>query len=260
MSLAVMLAACGGGGGGSSAEAGGAPAGNPPPAAMATAYPASVLLGSVAPVSLSLTTGANAASVVMISPVAAPLVTPGDNALASTYRPAAFPGAGIACVSAPGNTIGTLTGVNAGVNIKSAAVLLDGSWTVSAAPLQTWEALGASTAVFDGWENCGAKAEGAPSPSSTLTVAANGSFTDNVFDGNPSTTVNIVDRQLTTAQASAMLSAQGYLDSTQPANPTQVYLRILQNASGQTVLEEQGIPQSGATAGNPGFVAIYFRR
>ena len=68
-------------------------------------------------------------------------------------------------------------------------------------PSANWTTLGASGAVFDGWENCGAKAEGAPSPSSTLTVNADGSFSDNVFDGNPSTTVTTVNQSFTAAQA-----------------------------------------------------------
>ncbi len=74
--------------------------------------------------------------------------------------------------------------------------MLDGSWTASTTPDANWSALGASAAVFDGWENCGAKAEGSPSPSSTLTINADGSFSDNVFDGNPTTTVTIVDQRL----------------------------------------------------------------
>jgi hypothetical protein len=222
----------------------------------------SLLLGNAVTLSLSVAsnTSTSVVSLVLVSPVAAPLVVAGNNTLATAYRPATFPGAGIACVSGPGNTIGTLTGVNTGVNVKSAAVLLDGTWGQPASATTAWQMLGASNAVFDGWENCGAKPEGAPSASSTLTVAANGSFTDNVFDGNPSTTVSIVNRSYTSAQAAAMLSPQGYLDSTQPANPTTVYLHIYQNAAGQTVLEEQGIPVSGASTANPGYVAIYFRR
>lgn len=254
---AMLLAACGGGGGGGGDGGASAP---PPPASDATVYQNSTTLGSVGAVSLSLIAATTTANAMLISPVAAPLLAAGTTPLVSTHLATGEAGAGIACVSAPTNSIGTVTGVNAGVNIKSVAALLDNSWSVSATPSANWTTLGASGAVFDGWENCGAKAEGAPSPSSTLTVNADGSFTDNVFDGNPSTTVTTVNQSFTAAQAAALLSDAGYADSSQPANPQVIRLRIYHNAAQQTVLVEQGIPASGATSQNPGFIAIYLPR
>ncbi|MFM0630011.1 hypothetical protein [Paraburkholderia xenovorans] len=253
---AALLAACGGGGGG------GGSGGSAPPASSSNAsvYQNSTTLGSVDAVSLSLIAATTTANAMLVSPVAAPLLTAGNNTLVSTHLPTNVTGAGTACVSAPTNSIGTVTGVNAGVNIKSVAALLDNSWTVSATPSANWTTLGARGAVFDGWENCGAKAEGAPSPSSTLTVNTDGSFSDNVFDGNPSTTVTTVNQSFTAAQAASLLSDAGHLDSSQPANPQTIRLKIYHNAAQQTVLVEQGIPVSGATSQNPGFVAIYFPR
>lgn len=253
---AALLAACGGGGGGGG-SGGSAP---PAPSSNASVYQNSTTLGSVGAVSLSLIAATTTANAMLVSPVAAPLLTAGNNTLVSTHLATNVTGAGTACVSAATNSIGTVTGVNAGVNIKSVAALLDNSWTVSATPSANWTTLGASSAVFDGWENCGAKAEGAPSPSSTLTVNADGSFSDNVFDGNPSTTVTTVNQSFTAAQAASLLSDAGYLDSSQPANPQTIRLKIYHNAAQQTVLVEQGIPVSGATSQNPGFVAIYFPR
>ena len=253
----VALSGCGGGGGGSDNGSPGTPAAATPSAIV---YQDSLLLGSVTPQSLSFVAATMTANALIVSPVAAPLVVPGNNPLVSSYFQGTVPGAGIACVSSPTNSIGTVTGVNAGVNIKSVAVMLDASWTLSTAPDANWSALAASAAAFDGWENCGAKAEGSPSPSSTLTINADGSFSDNIFDGNPSTTVTIVDQSFSSTQAASMLSDAGYLDASQAGNPQTLRLKVYQNAAKQTLLVEQGIPASGASSENPGFVAIYFQR
>ncbi|MDP9155993.1 MAG: hypothetical protein M3O74_17290 [Pseudomonadota bacterium] len=251
----VTLTACGGGGSDN------APSTAPGPVSpVATVYQNSLTLGSVAPQSLSFIAATTTANAMIVSPVAAPLLAAGNSPLVSSHFQGGVTGAGIACVSAPTNSIGTVTGVNAGVNIKSVAVLLDGTWTVSTTPAATWTALVSNAATFDGWENCGAKAEGSPSPSSTLIVAADGSFTDNVFNGNPSTTVSIVDQGFTASQAALMLSDAGYLDASQAGNPQVIHLKIYQNATRQTLIVEQGIPSSGATNSNPGYVAIYFQR
>lgn len=255
---AALLAGCGGGGGGGTSTTGGSTA--PATPSNLSVYSNSLTLGSTAAVSLSLITATTTAPAQLVSPVTAPLLTSGNTTLTSTYLASNAPGAGTACVSAPTNSIGTVVGVNAGVNIKSVAALLNSSWTASVTPSTNWAALGASGAVFDGWENCGAKAEGAPSPSSTLTVNADGSFSDNVFDGNPSTTVTIVNQSFTVAQSVALLSDAGYVDASQPSNPQIIRLKVYQNAAQQTVLVEQGIPVSGATSQNPGFIAIYFQR
>lgn len=256
---AALIAACGGGGGDGGAGSSGAGAAPAAPANVSV-YPNSLTLGSVNAVPLSLSAATTTTNAMLISPVVAPLLTAGNNPLVSTHLAAGVPGAGTACVSAVTNSIGTVAGVNAGVNIKSVAALLDNSWSASATPSANWTALGAAGAVFDGWENCGAKAEGAPSPSSTLTVNADGSFSDNVFDGNPSTTVTTINQSFTAAQAASLLSDAGYLDSSQPADPQTIRLKLYHNAAQQTVLVEQGIPASGATGQNPGFIAIYFPR
>jgi hypothetical protein len=256
LAIATMtLAGCGGGGSDDSTSSTPAPV-----SPVATAYQNSLTLGSVAPQSLSFIAATSIANAMVTSPVATPLIVAGSTPLVSSHFQSGVAGAGIACVSAATNSIGTVTGVNAGVNIKSVAVLLDGTWTVSPTPAATWNALGSTAATFDGWENCGAKAEGSPSPSSTLIVHADGSFTDNVFNGNPSTTVSIVDQGFTASQATLMLSDAGYTDVSQASNPQIIRLKIYQNAARQTLLVEQAIPSSGATNDNPGYVAVYFPR
>ncbi|SDR35136.1 hypothetical protein SAMN05443245_4955 [Paraburkholderia fungorum] len=253
---ALLLAACGGGGGGDSSGAADTPPATPP----MSVYQNSVTLGSTSTVSLSIIPATTTANAILVSPVVAPLLMAGNNSLVSMHLSTTTSGSGIACVSAATNSIGTVTGVNAGVNIRSVAALLDNTWSVSASPSADWAMLGASAAIFDGWENCGAKAEGAPSPSSTLIVNADGSFSDNVFDGNPSTTVTIVGQSFNATQAASLLSNDGYLDMSQPATPQIIRLRLYHNAARQTVLVEQGIPVSGATNQTPGFIAIYFPR
>jgi hypothetical protein len=259
--LAVGALGCGGGGDDGGSNAGTPTVGNPAPAPQKVAvYQNSLTLGSTSAVSLSVVAGTSTTNAMLVSPVATPLLSAGNNPVLSTHLAANVPGAGIACVSAAANSIGTVTGVNAGVDVKSVAVLLDDGWSASAAPSANWAALGASGAVFDGWENCGAKAEGAPSPSSTLTVNAGGSFSDNVFDGNPSTTVTTINQNFTAAQAASLLSDTGYLDGSQPALAQTIRLKLYHNVAQQTVLVEVGIPVSGATGQNPGFIAIYFQR
>jgi hypothetical protein len=255
---ALLLAACGGGGGGSGGDSG--TPDTPPMTPAMVVYQNSLTLGSTNPVSLSIIPATTTANPILVSPVVAPLLAAGNTALVSMHLSTTTSGSGIACVSAATNSIGTVTGVNAGVNIKSVAALLDNTWSVSGTPSADWATLGANAALFDGWENCGAKAEGAPSPSSTLIVNANGSFSDNVFDGNPSTTVTTVSQSFNAAQAASLLSSGGYLDTSQPAAAQIIRLTLYHNAAHQTVLVEQGIPVSGATNQTPGFIAIYFPR
>lgn len=259
LAAARIVAACGGGGGDGGSTSSSTPS-TPSPSTNASVYQNSLTLGSVNTVSLSIIAATTTTNAMLVSPVVAPLLIAGNNALVSLHLSTNTAGSGIACVSAVANSVGTVTGVNVGVNIKSVAALLDNTWSVSGTPSADWAALGASAAVFDGWENCGAKAEGAPSPSSTLIVGADGSFSDNVFDGNPSTTVTTVNQSFTSAQAASLLSTAGYLDASQPATPQIIRLTLYHNAAHQTVLVEQGIPVSGATNQTPGFIAIYFPR
>lgn len=78
--VAALVAACGGGGGGggSSGDSAGAP---PAPSSNASAYQNSMTLGSVGAVSLSLIAATTTVNAMLVSPVAAPLLVAGNNAL-----------------------------------------------------------------------------------------------------------------------------------------------------------------------------------
>jgi uncharacterized protein YunC (DUF1805 family) len=261
MGWVMCVAGCGGCGGGGGGGGGDADSASSTPAtADAMAYPRSVELGNTSAVALSVVPATTTSTATLESPVAAPLTVAGNTALVSLHQQNGYAGAGIACVSASANSVGTVTNVNVGVNVKSVAALLDATWTSVTNPVSTWNSFGANGKVFDGWENCGAKAEGGPSPSSTLIVHADGSFSDNVFDGNPATTVHIVDQGFDPTQAAAMLSDAGLLDTSQPTNPQIIRLAIYRNAAGQALLVEQAIPTAGASNATPGYVAVYFAR
>jgi hypothetical protein len=156
------------------------------------------------------------------------------------------PGAAVACVSAPSDRIGTVTGVNLGVNIKSIAVLLDARWQPDPAPRL-------AGARFDNWENCGAKLEGRPSPASTLVVAPDGSASDDVNDGNPATTFSLVPRRYSAADLAAMLRPAGQTDAD---SHLRITARVYRGPPGRVLIME-GTPLDGQAEG---FIAGYVER
>lgn len=260
-SCLCMVAACGGGSGGSGGDNGNAVAVQATPApvqagAAAVAYPRSVVLGSLAAQPLELREAAPPAATVLVAPAASALLVAGGNPLSSLYRNPGVPGALVACVSAPTSSTGLVGGINLGVNIKSAAVLLDDSWGEAGA--DALSALAARGAVFDGWENCGEKPEGRPSPASTRTLLPNGGMRDDIYDGNPSTNLNIITVNTGAAQLAAMLSAQGHAAIAMSGAAYTVWLRVYRNGSGGILLIEQGLPVSGPAT--QGFLSMYLMR
>lgn len=249
------VAGCGGGGGGDSNVV---PAAAAPVQAGAASlvYPRSVVLGSLAAQPLDLREAAPPAATVLVAPAASALLVAGSNPLSALYRNASAPGALVACVSAPAGSTGLVGGINLGVNIKSAAVLLDDSWRDAGAG--ALPALAARGAIFDGWENCGEKPEGRPSPASTRTLLSDGSLRDDIYDGNPSTNLNIITITTSAAGLAAMLSAQGYATSASSGAAYTVWLRAYRNDGGSIVLIEQGLPVSGAAS--QGYLAMYLLR
>ena len=253
---ACLVAGCGGGGDNGTAVAVQA---TPAPAqagAASVAYPRSVVLGSLAAQPLELREAAPPAATVLVASAPSALLVAGSNPLSSLYRSAAVPGALIACVSAPTSSTGLASGINLGVNLKSAAVLLDNRWSEAGA--DALSSLAAAGAVFDGWENCGEKPEGRPSPASTRTLLANGGMRDDIYDGNPSTNLNIITINSSAAQLAAMLSAQGYAATSMSGMAYTVWLRVYRNGSGAILLVEQGLPVSGPAT--QGFLAMYLLR
>jgi hypothetical protein len=220
------------------------------------AYRRSVVLGSLAAQPLDLREAAPPAATVLVAPAASALLVAGSNPLSSLYRNAAMPGALIACVSAPTSSTGLVSGINLGVNLKSAAVLLDDSWSEAGA--DALHALAAAGAVFNGWENCGEKPEGRPSPASTRTLLADGGMRDDIYDGNPSTNLNIITINTGPAQLAAMLSAQGHAATATSGTTYTIWLRVYRNGSGGILLIEQGLPVSAPAT--QGFLSMYLMR
>jgi hypothetical protein len=252
-----MIAGCGGGSG----DNGNATPTQATPApiqtgAVSVAYPRSATLGSLAAQPLELREATPPVATVLVAPAASALLVAGSNPLSSLYRSAGTPGALVACVSAPTNSTGLVGGINLGVNIKSAAVLLDASWSDAGANVLS--ALAAIGASFDGWENCGEKPEGRPSPASTRTLLPNRGMRDDIYDGNPSTNLNIITVDTSAAALAAMLSAQGYAATASSGAAYTVWLRVYRNDSGSVVLVEQGLPTSGPAS--QGYLALYLMR
>ncbi|MBU6499827.1 MAG: hypothetical protein KGQ40_14980, partial [Rhodospirillales bacterium] len=198
-----------------------------------------------------------AADLILTSPVEAPLVRRGATPL--TTVTAAAPGAVMACVSAPSDRIGTVGGVNLGVDVKSVAALLDDRWQRAAAPRAAWAAIARAGMRFENWENCGVKLEGRPSPASILVTRADGSYADDVNDGNPATTFFLVPRRYAADRVAAMLSRAGDLDETEGGEKMRVFLSVFRDGP-HTLLVEQGIPLRAATTARKGFIALYVER
>lgn len=262
--LTAFLTGCGGGGGDSGNAA--TPA-QPTPTAPtvttggATLYAQTVVLGRTAPEQVGFTDAqGGAGTATIVTPAASTLLAAGSNSLLAQYRNAAVPGAIVACISAPTSSTGVVQGINVGVNVKSVAALLDNTWTTVNDVTTAWAGLAAGGAIFTGWENCGAKPEGQPSPSSLRTLTADGGFLEQVYDGNPSTNLNVIAANYTAAQAAAMLSPAGYLSTMQTGAQRRIRIQILRNAQNQTLLVEQGLPEAGSTAAEPGYLAVYFQR
>jgi hypothetical protein len=254
-----LAAGCGGGGsGGSNAGPAQVPPATTPvqTGTMSAAYPGSVVLGSLAAQPLELREAAPPAATVLVAGVQSALLLAGSNPLASLYRNPAAPGALIACVSAPTSSTGLVGGINLGVNIKSAAVLLDNGWSDAGADALT--AMAAAGVQFDGWENCGEKPEGRPSPASTRTLLPGGGMRDDIYDGNPSTHLNIITINTSAAQLAAMLSTQGYVATASSGVAYTVWLRVYRSGSGGILLIEQGLPLSGPAS--QGFLSMYLMR
>jgi hypothetical protein len=248
--IMTMIAGCGGGGdSGNAASVQTTPAPGQTVSA-SVSYPQSVVLGSLGAQPLDLRETAPPAATVVVAPAASALLTASSNPLSSLYRSATTPGALIACVSAPTSSTGLISGINLGVNIKSAAVLLDNSWTDAGSA-----ALPARGAVFEGWENCGEKPEGRPSPASIRTLLAEGGLRDDIYDGNPSTNLNIITVDTSAAALAEMLSAQGHVTSAMSGAVYTIWLRVYRNASGGILLVEQGLPVSGPAT--QGYLSMY---
>jgi hypothetical protein len=203
----------------------------------------SLVLGRMQPVPLVLAGSEAGADLVLSGPLSAPPLAHGATKLTTLH--AAAPGAAVACVSARSDRIGTVADVNLDVHIKSVAVLLDARWRRVSDPRAAWAGIAAAGRRFANWENCGAKAEGPPSPASVLVASPYGGYADDVLDGNPGTTFNIVARHYGADAVAAMLGGQGY-----PDGEVRIFMSVLEGPQGMALVQ-QGIAAQG------GFIAFY---
>lgn len=253
-SAVALIAVLSGCGGGSTSVA------TPVPQAAIVPYSQAVVLGSLAPHAAGLIDAQGITGAQIVSATASALLAPGITPVVAVHRSTNAAGALIACISAPTSSTGTVDGINLGVNIKSIAALMDSTWALANDQSAAWVGLTAGKSVFEGWENCGAKPEGLPSPASLRVINADGGFSDDVYDGNPSTNLNIIRLHVNPASVAQMLTTQGYLDSTQINAAKRIWLRVYRNNLAQLVLVEQGLPEAGSSATVPGYLAVYFTR
>ncbi|MDE1927851.1 MAG: hypothetical protein KGI36_11780, partial [Burkholderiales bacterium] len=217
----------------------------------------SIALGSWVPQAIGYSAGDATTPASVATASASELLPAGSSALVAVHVDPALPGVAEICISGDGESTNVVAPINIGVVAQSAAVLLDAGWSARADPAAAWAALAARQAVLTGWENCGVKPEGAPSPSSRLTAQAGGGYAEDVYDGNPGTTYNVVSQSVTSAQMDAMLSAAGYATSADPTRPLQLYWRFFADGAGHQLAIEMGLPRAGAPSTLEGFVALY---
>ena len=256
VAVAGVLSACGGGGDSAPAAASTAPVQTTPPVAATTRYARSVVLGSAAPQDLVYAPASGSTPATVTATTASTLLRVGANILVAEHVDPLLGGMRVACVSGDGQSTNVVTDIDLGVIAESAAVLLDTTWT-EIDPAGAWTAAIGRGSAYLGWENCGVKPEGLPSPSSRLTPATDGGYREDVYDGNPSTTFNIVTRRVSATVVAAMLSDAGYVTVDDPTRPLVLKLRAYRDAAGDMIFVERGEPAAGAPSGTHGFVALY---
>lgn len=246
--LGLLVAGCGGGSGEGAVGAA---------ATTSTTYANSVALGSWTGQSITYTAGAASVPAEVTSSIASALLPQGAATLVAQHEESLLPGVLEVCVSGNGESTNVVAPINLGVVAQSAAVLLDAGWSPVPDSATAWAAMAQRQAVVIGWENCGVKPEGAPSASSRLTVRPDGSYTEDVYDGNPGTTYNVISQVVSATQMSAMLSAAGWATAADPTRPMQLYWRVFVDGAGRQLLIEMGVPRSTAPPSFKGFIALY---
>jgi len=262
-SVILLLGACGGGGSAGTSDSALAkiPAGGVGGVGHAgitqTPYANSLGIGSWAGQSITYTAADMAMPATVTGAASSGLLPIGTTALVSEHAEASLPGLLEVCVSGKGESTNVISPINLGVIAESAAVLLDAAWSPVASQAVAWAAIAQRRAVLSGWENCGVKPEGSPSPSSLLTAHTDGSYSEDVYDGNPGTTFNVFSQVVPAAQMAAMLTDSGYATTADPARPMQLYWRIFADSLGRQALIEIGLPRSSAPQSLKGFIALY---
>ncbi|MGH8800444.1 MAG: hypothetical protein ACREX7_09375 [Casimicrobiaceae bacterium] len=256
LGLSALLHGCGGGDGGAATGPGSSPD-DPAALPVTTVYANSVVGGGFAPQSITYTAATATVPASVDASTASALLPAGASVVVAEHVDSRLPGLREVCVSGDGQSINVVAGINLGVVAKSAALLLDSSWSAVADSAAVWAAYAAAGSALSGWENCGVKPEGLPSVSTRLVPHADGSYTEDVYDGNPSTTFNTLTQYVSAAQVAAMLSASGYPSPDDPARPLRLYLRAYRNDAGARVLLQTGVADGAATPPLQGYIALY---
>jgi hypothetical protein len=221
-------------------------------------YPNSVVLGAPGFQHIQYTPGAGVVAATVTAPVSSSLLPAGRTSLVAEHRDARYPGLILACVSGKGDSTNVVTGINLGVITQSAAVLLDGSWRAVDTEA-AWTSAASAGGSWIGWENCGAKPEGSPSPSSRLFPGVDRGYAEDVYDGNPSTSFNPLRRPVAPADVAKMISSEGLLTSEDPLRPLRLTLRAYTDGLANVIFVEIGEPVSAAPASARGFISLYVR-
>lgn len=245
--LGQLVAGCGGGGGGESSAA----------TTSTLTYANSVALGSWTAQSIVYTAGVAPAPAEVTAGIASALLPKGAATLVGQHEESSLPSVLEVCVSGNGESTNVVAPINLGVVSQSAAVLLDAGWNPVPDSTAAWAAMAQRQAVLIGWENCGVKPEGAPSASSRLTVRPDGGYSEDVYDGNPGTTYNVISQTVSATQMSAMLGATGWATTADPTRPMQLYWRVFADGAARQLLIEMGVPRSTAQPSVKGFIALY---
>lgn len=181
---AVVMSGCGGGGNtGASTTAA--------PGPISVVYAHSQVLGLPLSQTLTFVPATPPAQAAVLALAGGGLPEAGSTQLTAEYVPPSLANVRVACISGNGTSIGVLDAINPGVVSVSAAVMLGTEW-VEADPNTATAAAAAAAEHLQGWENCGVKSEGSPFKSSTVTPAADGSYTEDVLIGNPTSTFTAV--------------------------------------------------------------------
>ena len=254
--LVLALTSCGGGGTNPPTNPS-TTTGSVSPAPLPTTsidYPHSLVVGVNGFQDLVLTPMVSAPAV-LTAPRASQLLKAGSNLVLTQYNNANLPGLSVACLSGVGSTTNINSDINLGDYSQSAALLMSANWN-AVDSVTAWSKAAMSGASWQGWEDCGIKPEGLPSPASTLVPNAQGGYSEAIYDGNPGTTFNVLANNYSASQVASMLSASGLVSTVNPKRSLLLTLRAYADTAGHQIWVEMGYP---LTSSDPtqGFVSLY---
>ncbi len=248
LAVAALPVGCGGGGSADTMST--------PPTDTSAIYARSVVLGASSPQSIVYRPASGTGQATVTTTIASALLPIGTTPVLAEHLESQLPELRVVCISGFGETINVVAHVNPGVIAESAAVLLGSGWSATDAR-DAWSAATASGGAWLGWENCGVKPEGLPSPSSRLVPTPAGGYVEDIFDGNPGTTFQVIRRTVAASDVAAMLTPAGLLALDDLERPLQVTLRAYADAAGHRLLVQSGVPAAGAAPSARGFIALY---